>query len=1211
MNSRTEDCGCGCCAGVAPVTPVPVDNRPGLDAVAYRVGTHAQFLETMRARLSALPALTALTALTTRSPDDPALALLDAAATVADVLTFYQERIANEGYLRCATEDRSIRELGRLVGYTPRPGVAASTQLAFTLDAGAAVTLAAGNRAQSVPGPGELPQSFETAEDLDARGEWNTLPVRQTRSGHVAVLTEAADATDGVARHLHLAGITTGLTVGDPLLADFGTDQKLLRVVEVTPQPEAGRTRVGLLPWAPPGSGPAVEEVRAVVDRFSDLAAFGVPPTRVTARDVIAVLDRLRTFAAGNPGGASLARAVQDVALPELRRELRDLINPTGPLRDWLGQLVGELETLAAVPARAASASPAAAPAVDGGTTTIGAALGGLAVPPSVPPSSAANRPHDIAADLGGASDALPALLTALRPELGPALYQAWQAVPATEAPVLRVHALRQRASVFGHLAQPEQLKDENGVVVDTREWRLVRTAGNAPDEEFRVRVRLPIQSISDPDPNPEPGGDFVDIEVQIDSGTASGSFRLLDLVNGPVRLLFGATGEEIVVTLRRPAGEPVGLTVAFEERGMTFDTTILVDEDPPRATLTLSGDGSDPTRVSWSVGLSSDGGVELLDRRVSDLVLTIEGTRTGTAGLEPTESPDVVSLDTTYPTVTPGGWIVLERPSAAPDGTPPALVIARVAGVRDTGRTDYGSPGVSTLVTLDRDWLDLETDTFAVIRGTTVHARSEQLELAPTPLNPVADAVCGGELPLDGLFDGLRPGRWLLVSGERTDLTAPASDGSDSRVRIPGVPATELVMVGGVRQEFDPDEPGARTRTTLALAEPLAYCYRRDTIIVFGNVVPATHGETVRQVLGSGDGSVPNQSFALAHLPVTFTSAPTASGVVSTLDVVVDGVRWAESDSFLDAAPTAHVFVTRTGEGTTVVFGDGVEGARLPTGSENVTAVHRVGLGAAGNVGADRITLLTTRPQGVMAVTNPLRASGGADPERGEEMRRRIPLGVTALDRVVSVSDYADFALTSAGIAKATATVLPVGRAGLVHLTVAGVGDAPIDPTSAAHTNLTAALARFGDPFRPFRIDVRRLLALVVDARIAVTPDRRWEDVEPVVRATLLDRFGFDRRDLAQDVTRGEVIAAIQAVPGVGFVDLEVLDAIDEDAVRLALAEPTAAGPGAGLALRHRVAAHPARLTASTTVVPTIVAAELAVLLPGAPATLGLSEIR
>ena len=183
---------CGCCQGIAkstPTSPWPsTANRPGLDALSYRVGTHATFLQTMVARLTdhcmeitlseldqAGQPMTAkirpLQGLTTREGDDPAIAMLDAWATVGDVLTFYQERIANEGYLRTATERRSILELARLVGYTLRPGVAASVYLAFTLDEGYQVEIPAGTRAQSLPAPGELPQPFETAEPLQARAE--------------------------------------------------------------------------------------------------------------------------------------------------------------------------------------------------------------------------------------------------------------------------------------------------------------------------------------------------------------------------------------------------------------------------------------------------------------------------------------------------------------------------------------------------------------------------------------------------------------------------------------------------------------------------------------------------------------------------------------------------------------------------------------------------------------------------------------------------------------------------------------------------------------------------------------------------------------------------------------------------------------------------------------------------------------------------------
>jgi len=111
--------GCGCCAGTGARVPETVDNRPGLPAVAYRVGTHASFRAHLLAALSAggappagapagwTPPLRALSART----DDFTVALLDAWAAVGDVLTFYQERIANESWLRTATERRSVLEL--------------------------------------------------------------------------------------------------------------------------------------------------------------------------------------------------------------------------------------------------------------------------------------------------------------------------------------------------------------------------------------------------------------------------------------------------------------------------------------------------------------------------------------------------------------------------------------------------------------------------------------------------------------------------------------------------------------------------------------------------------------------------------------------------------------------------------------------------------------------------------------------------------------------------------------------------------------------------------------------------------------------------------------------------------------------------------------------------------------------------------------------
>ena len=176
---------CNCCDGLAVETPVEITNRPGLNAIAYRVGTHSQFKESLLARIS-LSGQSSLKSLTTRNDTDFSIALLDAWAAVGDVLTFYQERIANESYLGTATERFSVLEMARLIGYELRPGVAAGTYLAFTLEDAPApfgpligidhsanakeglppIPIKTGTKVQSVPGPGEKPQTFETTENI-------------------------------------------------------------------------------------------------------------------------------------------------------------------------------------------------------------------------------------------------------------------------------------------------------------------------------------------------------------------------------------------------------------------------------------------------------------------------------------------------------------------------------------------------------------------------------------------------------------------------------------------------------------------------------------------------------------------------------------------------------------------------------------------------------------------------------------------------------------------------------------------------------------------------------------------------------------------------------------------------------------------------------------------------------------------------------------
>ena len=175
---------CGCCTGVTRLTPALIVNRSLLPAIRYRAGTWSSFMETMLAALSS-SSVPALAGLRTRDNSDFSIALVDAWSEALDILTFYTERLANEAYLGTAVEARSVFELVKLVGYTPSPGVSASTVLVFTLASSlgspATVPIPAGTRVQSIPGPGQTPQVFETSADLTATIAANAIPAVTTQ----------------------------------------------------------------------------------------------------------------------------------------------------------------------------------------------------------------------------------------------------------------------------------------------------------------------------------------------------------------------------------------------------------------------------------------------------------------------------------------------------------------------------------------------------------------------------------------------------------------------------------------------------------------------------------------------------------------------------------------------------------------------------------------------------------------------------------------------------------------------------------------------------------------------------------------------------------------------------------------------------------------------------------------------------------------------
>ncbi|MEZ6242097.1 MAG: hypothetical protein R3B57_03550 [Phycisphaerales bacterium] len=164
---------CNCCESGAGHTPIERVNRSGLDAVSYRVGTFASFRKSMLDRIAGTQGLTDLR---TRDSDDYAITVLEGWAAVADVLTFYEERYAQELFLRTSVFRDSVLRLARMIGYELSPGAAATALLAF--EASDKVTIPAYLLVQSVPDDDTPdPQKFETLEQIIAWPSLNSVPV--------------------------------------------------------------------------------------------------------------------------------------------------------------------------------------------------------------------------------------------------------------------------------------------------------------------------------------------------------------------------------------------------------------------------------------------------------------------------------------------------------------------------------------------------------------------------------------------------------------------------------------------------------------------------------------------------------------------------------------------------------------------------------------------------------------------------------------------------------------------------------------------------------------------------------------------------------------------------------------------------------------------------------------------------------------------------
>jgi len=332
--------------------------------------------------------------------------------------------------------------------------------------------------------------------------------------------------------------------------------------------------------------------------------------------------------------------------------------------------------------------------------------------------------------------------------------------------------------------------------------------------------------------------------------------------------------------------------------------------------------------------------------------------------------------------------------------------------------------------------------------------------------------------------------------------------------------------------------------------------------IIVYGNPVDTDQGKTEKKVvLGSGDNRKTFQTFLIPKTPLTYLLDESQTPAqVPELRIYVESILWRKVDSFFNSTPDDPVYVVREdSDGSSYVqFGDGKTGMRLPSGKNNVVAVFRTGIGAAGPLEAE------AKPKGVGKLKEledvfmPAPAVGGGEAESEDIARSAAPGKLQSLDRLVGLADYEAEALALPGVIKVRADwAAPDGvpQVQIIVLTETG--------TTAAVTKVRATMLTYNRCRGAARFPVTVLQGLLqyiyLNMRVGYEASRREADMKDAVKEALglvgeegngiandQGLFSLKSRRFGQGAHISQIMAAVQQVDGVTWVEIEDAQAID-----------------------------------------------------------------
>ncbi|MCU7820357.1 putative baseplate assembly protein [Kitasatospora sp. DSM 101779] len=437
-----------------------------------------------------------------------------------------------------------------------------------------------------------------------------------------------------------------------------------------------------------------------------------------------------------------------------------------------------------------------------------------------------------------------------------------------------------------------------------------------------------------------------------------------------------------------------------------------------------------------------------------------------------------------------------------------------------------------------------------------------------------------------EGALETARAWGNIVLADHGQSVPGPGSGGEP----LGEVPGPRLLRPGGTGRggTAPPDPVPARYRPALArgplthtVAHPAAVLFRQAaTAALMAELTAQVYGEELRTLLRSHDrqptggtvtvrGADPLWSIsdgttvlrvrlAGEDLLVSEQSPPASAvpaaepraarpAVVLTGEQGTDRREWQARPDLLDSPAAAAEFTVETEHDGTVRlrFGDD-EHAMRPKEGTRFSARYRVGNGRAGNVGAESITHAVTDVVGIVAVSNPLPAAGGTDPESAEEIRRDAPRAFAVQERAVTEADWAEVTERVGAVQRAAATFRWTGSWHSVFVTADRRGGKPVD--ADFERDLRARLERYRLAGYDLEVDGPVFVPLEIGLRVCVERTHLRSDVGAAVLARLGDStlpggarglFHPDRLTFGRPVHLSTVLAEVHAVPGVESVDV------------------------------------------------------------------------